>query len=147
MQISTIDLTKLRGVGDKFIGLVKETTGVLLGNDWLQKAGEAQQEKATEKLKALRDEAKAEGQEKKADSIRRANPRSGGSGALAEVKGRVKQTAGSVVGDSELQKEGQADEERGAAGREATKNRASAKAHDTRAKAAEKAEDTADARA
>lgn len=68
MQIGTIDLNKLRGVTDKAIGLGKETLGTLLGNDRLAQAGEAQQERATEELKALRKEAEAQKLEAKADA-------------------------------------------------------------------------------
>jgi uncharacterized protein YjbJ (UPF0337 family) len=140
MQIGTIDITKLRGVSDKFVGLAKETTGVLIGNDRLQEAGEAQQTKATETLKALRDEARAQAKESKADAIGQANPDSSGGGLIAEGKGKLKQAAGRVVGDSDLVKEGDADAERGAAQRSATKDRVTAKAHE----AADKAQDAAD---
>jgi uncharacterized protein YjbJ (UPF0337 family) len=140
MNLGTIDITKLRGVGDKFVGLAKETTGVLIGNDSLQRAGEAQQEKATEMLKSLRDEAKAEANDAKADSL----PDTGGSGIFAEAKGKVKQAAAGVTGDRDLQKEGEADAERGAAERDATKSRVSAKAHEAKAKVAETAEDAAE---
>jgi uncharacterized protein YjbJ (UPF0337 family) len=143
MQMGTIDLDKLRGVGDKFVGLAKETVGVLIDNDGLQRAGEAQQTKATETLKALRDEAKAEAKEAKAAAIGRANPGSGGSGVIAEAKGRAKQAVGAIAGNSRLEKEGQADEERGASERGATQDRISAKAHEAKAKGAEKAEDAA----
>jgi uncharacterized protein YjbJ (UPF0337 family) len=140
MELQTVDVKKLRGVGDKFVGLWKEAAGVLLNNDRLQHAGQAQQEKATETLKALRDEAKADAQEAKADAIGRAHPGSGGSGVFAEGKGKLKQAAGNIVGDSDLAKEGEADEERGGAERSATKDRVTAKAHEAKAKAAEKAE-------
>jgi len=60
MQVGTIDVNKLRGVTDKGLGLGKELVGVLVGNDRLQREGEAQQERATAELKALRDEVKAE---------------------------------------------------------------------------------------
>jgi uncharacterized protein YjbJ (UPF0337 family) len=60
MQIGRIDITKLRGVADKAIGLAKEFFGVLTGNDRLQDEGEAQQEKATAELKALRAELQAQ---------------------------------------------------------------------------------------
>lgn len=60
MQVGRIDVTKLRGVGDKALGLGKELLGVLLGNDRLQDEGEAQQERATAELKALRDELRAQ---------------------------------------------------------------------------------------
>lgn len=60
MQVGRIDVTKLRGVGDKALGLGKELLGVLVGNDRLQDEGEAQQERATAELKALRDELRAQ---------------------------------------------------------------------------------------
>ena len=41
MQLGTIDLNKLRGLGDKFVGLNKEVIGTVLGNERLQKEGEA----------------------------------------------------------------------------------------------------------
>lgn len=67
MQIGTIDLNKLRGVADKAVGLGKETLGTLLGNDRLAEAGEAQQDRAREQLKALRKEAKAQKLEAEAE--------------------------------------------------------------------------------
>ena len=67
MQIANIDLNKLRGLGDKTVGLYKEIAGTVIGNDSLAQAGEAQQERATEQLRALRAEVKAEAKEAKAD--------------------------------------------------------------------------------
>jgi hypothetical protein len=66
MRLGTIDLQKLRGVNDKFVGLGKEFVGVLADNDRLQREGEAQQEQATEKLRALRKEIDAQRHEAKA---------------------------------------------------------------------------------
>ena len=63
MQIGTIDVNKLRGVTDKAFGLAKELVGVLIGNERLQREGEAQQERATEELKALRKEVEAQRKE------------------------------------------------------------------------------------
>jgi uncharacterized protein YjbJ (UPF0337 family) len=140
MQIQTVDIKKLRGVSDKAVGLWKEAAGVLLNNDRLQQSGEAQQEKATETLKALRDEAKADAKEAKAEAIGKANPGSGGSGVFAEGKGKLKQAVGNVTGDNDMVKEGDADEERGSAQRSATKDRVAAKAHEAKAKASEQAE-------
>ena len=67
MRIGTIDLNKLRGVADKAIGLGKETLGTLLGNEALEEAGEAQQDRAKEQLKALRAEVRAQKAEAEAD--------------------------------------------------------------------------------
>jgi uncharacterized protein YjbJ (UPF0337 family) len=69
VQLGTVDVNKLKGIGDKAVGLSKELIGALTGNDQLQEAGEAQQEKATETLRALRSEAKAQAKEAKADVL------------------------------------------------------------------------------
>ena len=69
MQIATVDLNKLRGLGDKLVGLVKEFVGSVTGNENMERAGEAQQERATEQLRALRAEVKAEAKDAKAASF------------------------------------------------------------------------------
>lgn len=69
MQLGTVDVNKLKGIGDKAIGLGKELVGTMTGNDALQEAGEAQQEKATELLRSMRAEAKAQAKEAKADVL------------------------------------------------------------------------------
>ncbi len=66
MQVGTVDLDKLRGVGRKLVGLLKELAGTLVGNDRLARAGEAEQERAAEQLKALRKELEAERKQAKA---------------------------------------------------------------------------------
>jgi len=63
VQVGRIDVNKLRGVTDKGFGLAKELVGVLIGNDRLQREGEAQQERAAEELKALRKEVEAQRKE------------------------------------------------------------------------------------
>ena len=67
MQVGRVDLNKLRGVSDKALGLSKEFFGVLIGNDKWQTEGEAQQERATQELKALRKEIEAQRKEAVAD--------------------------------------------------------------------------------
>lgn len=69
MRFSRIDANKLRGVADKGLGLSKEVLGTLLGNERLEREGEAQQERATEQLRALRNEVEAEGHEAKAEAF------------------------------------------------------------------------------
>jgi uncharacterized protein YjbJ (UPF0337 family) len=68
VQFGAIDVKKLRGVGDKGLGLAKETFGVLFGSERLQKEGEAQQERASAELKALREEVRAEKEDMKAEA-------------------------------------------------------------------------------
>jgi uncharacterized protein YjbJ (UPF0337 family) len=63
MQVGRVDINKLRGVADKAVGLAKELIGVLIGNESWQKEGEAQQERASEELKALRKELDAQRKE------------------------------------------------------------------------------------
>ena len=69
MQIGHIDLTKLRGLADKGLGLGKELLGELTGNEALQEEGEAQQERASAELKALRSELEAQKQDAKASAM------------------------------------------------------------------------------
>ena len=68
MRVGNLELDHLRGLGDKFVGLGKELAGTVIGNDRLQEAGEAQQARGTESLKALRKQAKAQAKEAKADT-------------------------------------------------------------------------------
>jgi uncharacterized protein YjbJ (UPF0337 family) len=68
MQIGRIDLTKLRGIGDKAAGLVKELIGALVGNERLEDEGQAQQERAAAEIKALRAEVRAQKQDAKAEA-------------------------------------------------------------------------------
>jgi len=60
MQVGRVDVNKLRGVSDKALGLTKEFAGVITGNERWQQEGEAQQERATEELKALRKQLEAQ---------------------------------------------------------------------------------------
>ena len=69
MRVGNLELDHLRGLGDKFVGLGKEFTGTVIGNDRLQEAGEAQQARGSESLKALRKQAKAQVKETKADTF------------------------------------------------------------------------------
>lgn len=140
MQIGRVDVNKLNGLIHKFLGLGKETLGVLIGNDRLQQEGDRQQTKGAESLKALRKEAEAEAKEQKARAIGRTQGEGSGSGVLTEAKGKVKRAAGDVIGDPDLERSGERDEERGAAGRQATQARASAKTHEAKSRAAEEAE-------
>ena len=71
MQVGTIDLDKIRGIGDKGLGFTKEFVGVVINNDRLQQEGEAQQERATKQLRALRKEAEAQAKEAKAELAER----------------------------------------------------------------------------
>ncbi|MDQ6784444.1 MAG: CsbD family protein [Actinomycetota bacterium] len=144
MQIGTVDLDKLRGVSDKFVGLAKETTGVIINNSGLQKAGEAQQDRATETLKALRKEAEAETKSRKSDSIAKGQGKSSGGGVFAEAKGKVKEAAGRSVGNRDLQDDGEADQQRGSADRQSAKAKTEAKAHSAKAKVDEKAQESAE---
>jgi uncharacterized protein YjbJ (UPF0337 family) len=71
MQLGTIDLQKLRGVGEKVFGLTKEVVGVVINNDRLQEEGDAQQDRASERLRGLRKEAEAAMKDAKAATFDR----------------------------------------------------------------------------
>lgn len=75
MQFGKVDVKKLRGLGDKFVGLGKELVGTLLGNERLEQEGESQQARASEELRAMRREAGAQAQEAKAAAEEAARPR------------------------------------------------------------------------
>ena len=68
VNVGKIDLTQMRGVSDKGIGLAKELVGTVLGNEALQREGEAQQDWASEEMKAARKQAEAQAKEAKADT-------------------------------------------------------------------------------
>jgi len=69
MRIGNLELDHVRGLGDKFVGLGKEIAGTVIGNDRLQEAGEAQQARGGESLKALRKQAKAQSKDAKAETF------------------------------------------------------------------------------
>jgi uncharacterized protein YjbJ (UPF0337 family) len=66
MRIPRIDPKNATGLFDKVIGLGKETLGIVVDDNRLITAGEAQQDKGTEKLKAVRSQAKADAHRAKA---------------------------------------------------------------------------------
>jgi uncharacterized protein YjbJ (UPF0337 family) len=60
VQIPRIDSKNLFGLADKVVGLGKEIVGTFVGNDRLSKAGQVQQDKGTERLKAVKSQLEAE---------------------------------------------------------------------------------------
>lgn len=66
MRIPRVDAKDATGLFDKVIGLGKEITGEVFDRESLIEAGEAQQAKGTEKLKAIRQQAKADAHKSKA---------------------------------------------------------------------------------
>ena len=66
MRIPRIDPKDATGLYDKVVGLGKEVVGEVFDRDRLIEAGEAQQAKGTEKLKAIREQAKADTHKAKA---------------------------------------------------------------------------------
>ena len=67
-RIPRIDPKDATGLLDKVVGLGKEITGEVLDNSSLIEAGEAQQSKGTEKLKAIREQAKADAHQAQAEA-------------------------------------------------------------------------------
>ena len=72
MQIPRIDPRNTVGLLDKVVELGKEIVGSATGRDQLKKAGQVQQEKGTERLKAIEAELRADKHETKAAAAERA---------------------------------------------------------------------------
>jgi len=72
VQIPRIDPKNALGLVDKIVGLGKELLGTVTNQDRLTKAGQVQQEKATERIKALRAQVEADTHEAKAGAASRA---------------------------------------------------------------------------
>jgi uncharacterized protein YjbJ (UPF0337 family) len=72
MRISRIDPKNLLGLVDKVVGLGKEIVGSLLGEDRLTKAGQVQQEKGSERIKAVQAELGAQAHGTKAAAAAKA---------------------------------------------------------------------------
>lgn len=68
MQIPRIDPKNAAGLVDKIVGLGKEIVGTVASNERLTKAGQIQQEKGTERLKAIQAELDAQAHKAKAKS-------------------------------------------------------------------------------
>jgi uncharacterized protein YjbJ (UPF0337 family) len=68
MQIPRIDPKNVLGLADKVVGLGKEVLGTVTNRDRLSKAGQVQQEKGTERIKAMQAEASAQAHKAKAAS-------------------------------------------------------------------------------
>ena len=69
MRIPRIDPKDATGLFDKVVGLGKEVFGEVFDEQRLIEAGEAQQAKGTEKLKAIREQAKADAHKAKAQTL------------------------------------------------------------------------------
>ena len=72
MQIPRIDPKNAAGLIDKIVGLGKEIVGTVTGQDRLQKAGQVQQDKGTERLKAVQAQVEADAHNAKAKASGRA---------------------------------------------------------------------------
>ena len=72
MRIPRIDTKNALGLIDKAVGLGKEIIGSVAGNDRVAKAGQVQQEKGTERLKAIRSQTEAKKHEAKATTAQQA---------------------------------------------------------------------------
>jgi uncharacterized protein YjbJ (UPF0337 family) len=69
MRIPRIDPKDATGLFDKVVGLGKEVVGEVFDEQRLVDAGEAQQAKGTEKLKAIREQTKADAHKAKARAL------------------------------------------------------------------------------
>jgi uncharacterized protein YjbJ (UPF0337 family) len=71
VQIPRIDSKNALGLVSKVAGLGKEIVGSITGNRRLTEAGQVQQDKGTERIKAVRDQADAKRQEAKGAAAER----------------------------------------------------------------------------
>jgi uncharacterized protein YjbJ (UPF0337 family) len=71
MRTPRIDTKNALGLLDKVVGLGKEIAGELTGRDRLAKAGRLQQEKGTERLKAIQAQGEARKYDAKATAAER----------------------------------------------------------------------------
>ena len=69
MNIPRIDTKNLLGLLDKAVGLGKETIGTLTSRKELAKAGRVQQQKGTERLKAIQAQLEADAHEAQATAL------------------------------------------------------------------------------
>jgi len=72
VQVPRIDPKNTVGLIDKVAGLGKEIVGTITNQDRLKKAGQVQQEKGTERLKAIQAEIQADSHKVKAAGAGRA---------------------------------------------------------------------------
>ena len=68
MQIPRIDPKNVLGLADKVVGLGKEIVGTVANRGRLSKAGQVQQEKGTERIKAVQAELSAKSHKARAAS-------------------------------------------------------------------------------
>jgi microcystin-dependent protein len=68
MQIPRIDPKNVMGLADKVVGLGKELVGTVTNRTRLSKAGQVQQDKGTERIKAVQAEMSAKSHKAKAAS-------------------------------------------------------------------------------
>lgn len=71
MNIPRIETRNAAGLIDKVVGLGKEIVGTLAGRDRLARAGQVQQDKGAERIKAIRAELRAETHQAKAAAAAR----------------------------------------------------------------------------
>jgi uncharacterized protein YjbJ (UPF0337 family) len=69
MRIPRVDPKDATGLFDKVVGLGKEIAGEVFDRERLIESGEAQQAKGTERLKAVREQVKADTHKAKARSL------------------------------------------------------------------------------
>ncbi|HZC51882.1 MAG TPA: hypothetical protein VE441_05240 [Mycobacterium sp.] len=147
LPILRIDAENVAGLLDKIVGLGKEIAGTLAGSDRLTKAGQVQQDKGNERLKAVRAEAEARSYQADAVEAERAqagaqNTKEAVHGVGEKMKGAAKRKVADVSDNEELRAEGEAQQTKGEAETEQTQARAEAHAHEKEAKALEQQQES-----
>ena len=144
MQIPRIDPNNAMGLADKVVGLSKEIIGTVIGRDDLMRAGQIQQDKGTERIKAARAQIEAQAHEARAATAGQTQQYAQGTtqgepstGVGEQLKGTVKEKVGDLTGSPQLQREGDAQQTRGEEQSREAEQRAEARAHEEKAAALE----------
>jgi len=156
------------GFTDKAVGLFREAFGTFTGQESIADAGRAQQDRGTERLRALQHEAKADAQRAKAaaqDKIERAQqgkdsrsdlsgngksefakggPREAVESFTERVKGGAKEAIGAIGNNERLRREGEAQQSKADAKANAAKEESKAEAARAKVRAADARQQSAE---
>ena len=147
----------LPNLGEKAIGLTKEVLGTVLDRERLREQGQAQQEKATQRLEQFQRELRADARRAEAQAregkqmahqgsesrggtseMAKTGPEAAASATGEKVKGGLKEAVGSVIGNDDMRREGAAQQGKAAKEREVASEEAKAEESRSRAAAAER---------
>ena len=150
----------LPNLGEKAVGLTKEFMGTVFSNESLRRQGQAQQEKATERIEQFQRELKAdlkrgeaqsreeqqkahqgrEARKRGSSEMSKTGPQAAASSTAERVKGGLKQATGALVGNEDMRREGAVQQDKARAEAEVAREEGKAEESRARANAAEQRE-------